>query len=123
MDMLRNGHPRVVITGLGAVSPLGKAHELWESVKEGKSGIRRLETIATDHMPVKIGGEVRDFDPSQYIDHKEARRMGRCSQFAIVAAKQALEDAGLSPEEVEAQGERVGVVLGTTMGPHDVGLY
>jgi 3-oxoacyl-[acyl-carrier-protein] synthase II len=123
MDTLRNGRPRVVITGIGAVSPLGKAHELWGSVKEGKSGIRRLETILTDHMPVKIGGEVRNFDPSQYIDHKEARRMGRCSQFAIVAAKQALEDAGLSPEEVESQGERVGVVLGTTMGPHDVGLY
>jgi beta-ketoacyl-acyl-carrier-protein synthase II len=123
MDTLRNGRARVVITGLGAVSPHGNAHGLWENVKHGNSGIRRLETVPTGYLPVKIGGEVRNFDASKYIEHKEARRMGRCSQFAIVAAKEALEDAGLSPEQVEAQGERVGVVMGTTMGPHDVGLY
>lgn len=120
MDLLRNGRPRVVITGLGAVTALGTVRSLWEGLKAGRSGIRRLETIKTEHVPIKIGGEVRDFNPTQFIERKEARRMGRASQFAVAASKMAAEDAGLSISELEAEGEKVGVVLGTSLGAHEM---
>src|SRR4051794_19999994 len=86
MEMLRNGRPRVVITGLGAVTALGDVKSLWEGLKAGKSGIRHIETIPVEHVPVKIGGEVRGFDPTAWIEPKEARRMGRASHFAVAAA-------------------------------------
>lgn len=111
---------RAVITGLGAVTALGGARELWDSLKAGQSGIRRLESISGDHFSVKIAGEVRGFDPRPLIDHKEARRMGRSSQFAVLAAKAAVEDAGYTFDSLAEEGERVGVVIGTTMGPHDI---
>lgn len=120
MELLRNGRPRVVITGMGTVSALGPVKTLWESLKAGRSGIRRLTTINVEHVPIQIGGEVRDFDPSQYIEHKEARRMGRASHFAVAAAAMAVEDAGLSPEAIEEEGERVGVVIGTSLGAHEM---
>ncbi|MCY4022957.1 MAG: beta-ketoacyl-ACP synthase II [Anaerolineaceae bacterium] len=120
MDLLRNGRPRVVVTGLGAVTALGNARSLWEGLKAGRSGIRRLETIETEHVPVKIGGEVREFDPTEFIERKEARRMGRASQFAVAASKMAIDDAGLSVDEIEAQGEKVGVVMGTSLGAHEM---
>lgn len=120
MELLRNNRPRVVITGLGAVTALGNAVETWESVKNGHSGIRQLETIPVEHVPIKIGGEVRDFDPARYIDHKEARRMGRASQFAVAAATMAVEDAGISPQQIENEGERVAVVIGTSLGAHEM---
>ncbi len=120
MELLRNGRPRVVITGLGAMTALGSAKSLWDGLKAGKSGIRRIETIPIDHVPVQIGGEVRDFDPTQYIDRKEARRMGRASQLAVAAASMAIEDAGLSSEKIEAEGERVGVVIGSSLGAHEM---
>jgi beta-ketoacyl-acyl-carrier-protein synthase II len=120
MELLRNGRPRVVITGLGAVTALGPVKSLWENLKAGKSGIRRIETIPVEHVPVKIAGEVRDFDPNQYIDRKEARRMGRASHFAVAAASMAVEDAGLTPELIEAEGERVGVVIGSSLGAHEM---
>lgn len=120
MDLLRRGRPRVVITGLGAVTALGPVKQLWESLLAGRSGIRKIETIDTEHISVKIAAEVRDFDLSPYVDYKEARRMGRASQFAVSAARQALEDAGLDVETVEKQSERVGVVVGTTFGSHEL---
>lgn len=120
MELLRNGRPRVVITGLGSITALGPVKSLWENLKAGRSGIRRLETIPIEHVPVKIGGEVRDFDPTQYIDRKEARRMGRASHFAVAAARMALEDAGLKVEDIEAEGDRVGVVIGSSLGAHEM---
>jgi beta-ketoacyl-acyl-carrier-protein synthase II len=120
MELLRNGRPRVVVTGLGAVTALGPVNTLWDSLKAGKSGIRRIETINVEHVPVKIGGEVRDFDPEQYIDRKEARRMGRASQFAVAAAQMAIENAGFTIEQIEAEGERTGVVMGTSLGAHEM---
>ncbi len=120
MELLRNGRPRVVITGLGAMTALGSAKSLWEGLKAGKSGIRRIETIPIDHVPVQIGGEVRDFDPTDYIDRKEARRMGRASHLAVAAASMAIEDAGLNSEKIEAEGERVGVVIGSSLGAHEM---
>jgi beta-ketoacyl-acyl-carrier-protein synthase II len=120
MELLRNGRPRVVITGMGAVTALGDVKSLWEGLKAGKSGIRRIETIPIEHVPVKIGGEVRGFDATDWIEHKEARRMGRASHFAVAAATMAVADAGLSAQKIEEEGERVGVVVGTTLGAHEM---
>lgn len=120
MDLLRNGRPRVVITGMGAVTALGNVKSLWEGLKAGKSGIRNIETIPSEHVIIKYGGEVRDFDPSEYIEHKEARRMGRSTQFAVAAAAEALKDAGLTAEMIESEGERSGTVIGTALGPHEM---
>ncbi|MCU0476326.1 MAG: beta-ketoacyl-[acyl-carrier-protein] synthase II [Anaerolineae bacterium] len=105
---------------MGVVSALGSVKSLWESLLAGRSGIQPITTVPTEHTPVKIAAEVRDFDVSGYIDHKEARRMGRASQFAVSAAYQAIEDAGLSPQDIEDKSERVGVVVGTTLGSHEM---
>lgn len=120
MDLLRNGRHRVVITGMGAVTALGDVKSLWQGLKAGKSGIRRIETINVEHVPVKIGGEVRGFDPTVYIEPKEARRMGRASHFAVAAAAMATEDANFTKDDIEREGERVGVVIGTTLGAHEM---
>lgn len=120
MEHLRNNFPRTVITGLGAISALGTVSSLWDSLKNGKSGIRRIETIEVAHVPVKIAGEVRGFDSSAHIDRKEARRMGRASQFAVMASIAAIEDSGLSPDYIRENGERVGVVIGTSLGSHEM---
>jgi 3-oxoacyl-[acyl-carrier-protein] synthase II len=120
VDILRNGKHRVVITGLGAVTSLGHVKSLWENLIAGKSGITRLETIPVGHVPVKIGGEVRDFNAEDYIDKKEARRMGRASHFAVAASQMAVEDAGFTREEIESVGERVAVVIGTSLGAHEM---
>ncbi len=105
---------------MGTVSAHGGVKSLWENLKAGNSGIRRIETIPIEHVPVKIGGEVRGFDPTEWIEPKEARRMGRASHFAVAAATMAVEDAGLSAQMIEAEGERVGVCIGTTLGAHEM---
>lgn len=120
MDLLRNGRPRVVITGMGAVTALGNVREMWESLKRGQSGIRNVETIDVSHCGVRIGAEVRGFETSQYVERKEARRMGRSSLMAVEAAGDAIADAGLTSAEIEAEGERCGTVIGTSLGPHEV---
>lgn len=121
MQLTRNNRKRVVITGVGVISPLGNKSEFWDAIKQGKSGIRKLQNIETDHIDVKIGAEVLNFDPSVYIPAKESRRMGRACQFAIVAAHHAVEDAGLSVDEVHTIGERVATIIGTTLGSYEVG--
>ncbi len=120
MDLLRNGRPRVVITGMGAVTALGNVREMWESLKRGQSGIRNVETIDVTHCGVKIGAEVRGFDGSEFVEHKEARRMGRSSLMAVQAAGEAIADAGLSSAQIEEEGERAATVIGTSLGPHEV---
>jgi beta-ketoacyl-acyl-carrier-protein synthase II len=120
MEYQRNNFPRPVITGLGGITPLGDVNALWDGLKNGKSGIRKIETIETAHVPVKIAGEVRDFDSSAYIDRKDARRMGRASQFAVVAAIHAVTDSGLDIDYIREHGERVGVVIGTSLGSHEM---
>jgi beta-ketoacyl-acyl-carrier-protein synthase II len=105
---------------MGVVSALGSVKTLWENLLAGRSGIKNITTIPTEHIPVKIAAEVRDFDVGNYIDHKEARRMGRASQFAVSAAHQAIEDAGLTVQDIENKSERVGVVVGTTLGSHEM---
>ncbi len=120
MELTRKGLARVVITGMGAVTSLGPVETLWDSVKAGISGVRRIRSFDTSRLPIKVMGEVPDFDPEQYIDHKEVRRMARSSQFAVASAKMALADAGLTDETLMAESERVGVSVGTGLGGYAV---
>jgi 3-oxoacyl-[acyl-carrier-protein] synthase II len=120
MQMTRKGLARVVVTGLGAVTSLGPVESLWDSVKAGISGIRRIRAFDASRLPIKIAGEVTDFDPLQYVDHKEARRMARSSQFAVAATKMALTDAALFEEDLLNESERIGVVVGTGLGGFEI---
>lgn len=110
---------RVVVTGLGAISPLGADLTLtWDGMKQGKSGIGPITRFDATLNATKIAGEVPDFEPTRYMDRKDAKRTARFAQFAIAAAKQAWEHAGLSIEQL--QPERVGVFIGSGMGALDV---
>jgi len=106
---------RVVITGIGAVTPLAlSAEETWRRLLAGESGIERLEGFDVDDLPVRIGGQVRGFNPRDYMDFKAAKRMGRFAQYAVAAAKLALADAALAVSEENA--ELVGAVINTGGG-------
>ncbi len=106
---------RVVVTGLGAVSPLGiGVPALWDGLVAGRSGVRRVQHFDTDTLPVKIAAEVPDFDPRQFMDSKSARRMDRFAQFAIAATHEALEDAGL--KVTDENRERIAIVINTGGG-------
>lgn len=118
------GRTRVVVTGMGAVTPIGMSvTETWENALAGKSGvapIQRFDPVAVE-IPVHIAAEIRDFDPDKYLPRKEARRMARCSQLALIAAMEALRDAGLSSPIYadDALAERVATVIGVGMGGLD----
>jgi len=106
---------RVVITGIGIVSPLGIGKDKnWGAVLQGKSGVSRISRFDASAFPVQIAGEARDFDPLDFIDRKEARKMDLFIQFAIAAARLAVEDAGIDPALLE--GERTGVYVGSGIG-------
>lgn len=120
MEFMRNGFPRVVITGMGGVTPLGRFPEFWEKLKAGISGVRRIQSFDPSHLEVQIAAEVLDFDPNEYIDSKEARRMGRPSQMAVTAAMDAMKDAGITVEDLEPMAERVAVDYGSSLGGHDL---
>lgn len=110
---------RVVVTGLGCVSPLGNTvEETWENIKQGKSGISNITLFDTTNFDVKIAGEVKNFDPSQWIDKKEARKMARFCQFAAVASAQAMQDAGLTKETIDS--DRTSIIIGCGIGGLDV---
>ncbi|MBE2219210.1 MAG: beta-ketoacyl-[acyl-carrier-protein] synthase II, partial [Ignavibacteria bacterium] len=88
--------PRVVITGMGALTPLGHTvAETWQSLLAGRSGIAYISKFDTSDLRVTFAGEVRGFDPGAYMDRKEARRLDPCIQYALVAAQQAIADAAL----------------------------
>lgn len=106
---------RVVITGVGAVSPLGlTAAETWEGLVAGRSGIRSIERFDPSDLPVHIAGEVRDFAIGEWVDPKTARQMALFSQFAVASAGMALKDAHLDPSSVDQ--DRAGVIVGTGAG-------
>lgn len=106
---------RVVVTGLGIISPVGTGIEqFWTALTNGVSGIRRITRFDAANFSTQIAGEVVDFDPVQYIDRKEARRMDRFTQFAVAAAGMAIEDAGLDLDTIDR--DRVGVILGSGIG-------
>ncbi len=108
---------RVVVTGLGLVSPIGKnVKESWINALEGQSGVRKLSLFEpSDDLKITIAAEVKNFDPGSAVDLKEKPRMSRFCQFAAVAAKEAMEDAGIpddSSHDRQAWGASVGVGLG-----------
>ncbi len=106
---------RVVITGMGGVTPLGlTVQEFWENLKEGRSGVRPMTLCDPSPFPCRIAGEVVNFDPVQFINAKEAKRMARFSQLAVAAAHMAVEDAQLNPPSMNLT--RLGVVLGNGNG-------
>ena len=106
---------RVVVTGLGAITPIGiGTSEYWNALKEGKSGIDNITMFDASEFRTKIGGEVKNFDPVDYIDKKDAKRMDRFTQFAVAATGMALDDATLDISKEDS--ERVGVVMGTGVG-------
>ncbi len=102
---------RVVVTGMGAITPLGLApEEFWQNLLRGKSGAANVTLFDTSHVKTKFAAEVKGFEPAQYTESKDARRLDRSTLFSIAAARQALEDAGL---EKFADPFRVGVIIGT----------
>lgn len=106
-------YPRAVITGLGAITPLGlTVEDYWEGLTKGRSGTGPITLFDTSSYPVKVGAEVRDFEPTDYMHIKRVDRTGRCTQFAIAAARMAVESAGLDMSRERP--ERVGVMLATS---------
>ncbi|ATA59166.1 3-oxoacyl-[acyl-carrier protein] synthase ii [Geobacillus stearothermophilus] len=106
---------RVVVTGIGAVTPLGNdAETTWKNIIAGQSGIDIVTRVNPDDFPAKVAAEVKDFDPSLFIDRREARKMDRFTQFAVAAALMAVKDANLDINESNA--ERVGVWIGSGIG-------
>ncbi len=106
---------RVVITGLGAVTPFGVGvDKFWESLKEGKSGIATSTAIDIDKHVVKISGEVKDFNPEDYMDPKKAKKLDRFTQFAMVAADEAIKDAKLEGADIDPY--RIGVIVSSAAG-------
>ena len=106
---------RVVITGMGAITPIGNSvEEFWNSIKEGKTGFGPITYFDTADYRCKLAAEVKDFDPAQYMDKKSARRMEQFCQFAVAAAGQAISDAGLTMEQEDPY--MVGCSVGSGIG-------
>jgi len=110
---MRGPGRRVVVTGLGAVTPLGlTVAETWQGLLAGRSGVGPITSFDASPYPSRIAGEVKGFEPTDHLPFKEARRMSRASQLAVAAAQQAIADAGLEPP----LGEDVGVLIGSAVG-------
>ena len=108
---------RVVVTGMGMLTALGNdVPSTWAGLVAGRSGIARISAFDPGRLGAQIAGEVKDFDPSGVIDRKEMRRMDRYIQFGLVAARQAMDQAGLPARIEGTEAERTGVILGTGLG-------
>ncbi|MBD2435798.1 beta-ketoacyl-ACP synthase II [Nostoc sp. FACHB-110] len=106
---------RVVVTGVGAITPIGNTPaEYWEGLISGRNGIDYITHFDASSHDCRIAGEVKNFDPHEYLERKEAKRMDRFSQFGVAAAKQALADANLVINELNA--EQIGVIIGSGVG-------
>jgi len=106
---------RVVITGMGSVSSLGMGSDnLWKSIKVGKCGISRIERVDVSDLPAKVGAEIKDFNPSEFMEKKEVKRTDRFAQFALAVAQMAMEDSKLNLDKINK--ERMGVIIGTGVG-------
>ena len=114
-DRTRPDRTRVVVTGMGALSPLGNGVEtFWQRTLAGESGIEPIALFDVEGFSCTIGGEIRDFHPQDFMDRKSARRMARFSQLAVAAAREAVDDAGLNLDALDRA--RIGVVLGNGSG-------
>ena len=106
---------RVVITGLGLITPIGSGVDtFWQAALRGENGVKTLQNFDASDFRTKTGGEVRDFEPSKYLSQHNIDRMGRSSQFAVSATKMAIEDSGIDISKENVY--RFGVSMGTTMG-------
>lgn len=106
---------RIVITGLGCVTPIGTGKDkFWEAIKAGKSGVGPITRFDTTDFTCKIAAEVKDFNPEDYLDKKEAKRMDRFTQYAVVAARGAIEDGNINLDKLNR--DNIGVILGTGIG-------
>lgn len=106
---------RVVVTGLGAITPVGKnVPDYWNSLKSGKSGVGLIDVFDTAEYNSKVAAQIRDFDSSSFIPPKEARRMDRYTQFAVMATKEAIDDAGIEIDKMNPN--RIGTLVGTGIG-------
>ena len=111
------GSPRVVVTGMGALSALGNdVASTWDGLLAGRSGIRTIESFDPGRLTSRIAGEVRDFDASGVLDRKDVRRTDRYIQFGLVAAREALDQAGFPGRMDGPLAERTGVILGSGLG-------
>ncbi len=116
----KSNHNRVVITGMGAITPVGhSANETWQNLVKGQTGIDQITHFDPKNLAVRFAGEVKNFNPHLYISPKEARRMARCAHLAVATAMQAMEDAGLPYPLEDRLAEKSGVFLGTAMGGFD----
>jgi 3-oxoacyl-[acyl-carrier-protein] synthase II len=106
---------RVVITGLGLVTPIGSTiEEFWTNLIAGKSGVSKLTKFDASILPTQIAAEVKDFNPEKYLDKKQVRRLDASQQYAIVAAGNAIEDSGIDTNKINL--ERAGVIIGSGIG-------
>ena len=104
---------RVLITGLGVLSPCGNTlADFWDALKNGKSGVGPITGFDTTNFTVKIAGEVKNFDPTDYMDKKTQRRMDRFTQLAVAASYMAVQDACMDFEKLDR--DRIGVILGSS---------
>ncbi|MCD4692208.1 MAG: beta-ketoacyl-ACP synthase II [Calditrichales bacterium] len=112
------GKRRVVVTGLGAISPIGNTvDETWRAILTGKGGVDRITLFDTEKFATKIAAEVKNFDPSNYFEKKEARKLDRFTQFSLVAADEAVKMSGLDLEKEDR--DRIGVIVGAGIGGMD----
>ena len=106
---------RVVITGLGALTPIGNnVEEFWKGIKEGKCGIDKITLFDATNFKVKLAAELKNYNPENYFEKREAKRLDKFSQYAMIAAKEAWKDSELDKEKENM--ERVGVILGSGIG-------
>ena len=106
---------RVVITGLGAITPIGNnVEEFWNGIKEGKCGIDEIKAFDTSNFKVKLAAEVKNYNQEDYFERREAKRLDKFSQYAIIAAREAWKDSKLDKEKENM--ERVGIVVGSGIG-------
>ena len=106
---------RVVVTGMGVITPIGNSvEEFWNGIKTEKVGINPIINFDTTEYKAKLSADVKDFDAKKYMDAKSAKRMDRFSQFAVAAAREAAEDAGIDMEKEDSF--RVGISIGSGVG-------
>src|SRR5690625_5091577 len=112
---MHNMARRVVITGMGTLTPVGNGVDaFWEALRAGKSGVGPVTQFDASELSTRIAAEVKDFDPTDYMDRKDARRMDRFAQLAVAASRMAIEDSGIDLESADR--DRIGVLIGSGIG-------
>ena len=106
---------RVVVTGLGCITPVGNSvDELWSSLMSGKSGVSNISVFDTEKMPVKFSASIKDFDAEKYFDSKEQRKLDLFMQYGMAAGIDAVNDSNINNSDIDT--ERVGVAIGSGIG-------